>query len=74
MEKLIEYTSYTLLPSGNLFKVNSILPIKNLEKLLSESINLTMFIIHNIKCNDKEIMYCNRDLLKLTYGTKNVVK
>lgn len=70
MEKLIEYTSYTLLPSGNTFKVNSILPIQNLDKYLIESINLVMFIIHNIKCNDKEIMYYNRDLFKLTYGTK----
>jgi hypothetical protein len=70
MEKLIEYTSYTLLPSGNTFKVNSILPLKNLDKYLIESINLIMFIIHNIKCDNKEILCYDRNLLKLTYGSK----
>ena len=68
--KNIEYTSYTLLPSGNVFKVNSILPLQNLDKHLNESTNLIMFVVHNIKCNDKEVMIYNRDLFRLTYGSK----
>jgi len=70
MEKIIEYTSYTLLPGGNVFKVNSIIPLRNLEKYLNESRNLIMFITHNIKCNNKEVMAYNRELFSLTYGSK----
>jgi hypothetical protein len=66
----IKYTSYTLLSSGNVFKVNSVMPLKSLCKYLNESINLIMFVVHNIKCNDKEVMAYNRDLFRLTYGSK----
>jgi hypothetical protein len=66
----IKYTSYTLLSIGNVFKVNSVMPLKSLCKYLNESINLIMFVVHNIKCNDKEVMAYNRDLFRLTYGSK----
>ena len=68
--KNIEYTSYTLLPSGNVFKVNTVMPLQNLDKHLNESRNLIMFVIHNIKCDQKEVMIYNRDLIKLTYDSK----
>lgn len=66
----IKYTSYTLLSSGGVFKVNSAMPLPNLDKHLNESINLIMFVVHNIKCNDKEVIFYNRDLFRLTYGSK----
>ena len=66
----IQYTSYTLLSSGSVFKVNSVMPLQSLDKHLNESRNLIMFVVHNIKCNDKEVMVYNRDLFRLTYGTK----
>ena len=43
-----------------IFKVNSILPLQNLDKHLNESTNLIMFVVHNIKCNDKEVMIYKR--------------
>jgi hypothetical protein len=70
MKDLIEYTSYTLLPSGNVFKVKSIMSLQNLDKYLNECLNLIMFITHNIKCNNEEVMCINRDLFRLTYGSK----
>ena len=66
----IQYTSYTLLSSGGVFKVNSAMPLPNLDKHLNESINLIMFVVHNIKCDNKEVMFYNRDLFRLTYGSK----
>jgi len=66
----IQYTSYTLLSNSSVFKVNSVMPLKSLCKYLNESINLIMFVVHNIKCNDKEVMTYNRDLFRLTYGSK----
>ena len=70
MKDLIEYTSYTLLPSGKVFKVKSIMSLQNLDKHLNESTNLIMSIVHNIKCNNKEVLFYNRDLFRLTYGSK----
>jgi hypothetical protein len=70
MKDLIECTSYTLLPSGKVFKVKSIMSLQNLDKHLNESTNLIMSIVHNIKCNNKEVLFYNRDLFRLTYGSK----
>jgi hypothetical protein len=66
----IQYTSYTLLSSGNVFKVNTFMPLQSLHKYLTESRNLIMFVVHNIKCDDKEVMIYNRDLFRFTYGSK----
>ena len=66
----IQYTSYTLLSNSSVFKVNSVMPLQNLDKHLNESRNLIMFVVHNIKCDDKEVMFYNRDLFRFTYRSK----